>query len=333
MGIYLGHISALEYWRSNRRPLPLGASTLDRATPLVPAASVGLQTSYAQAAAPSAQEIEDLSLRGIAPHLSEPVHALLPSSRHVHKLKAASCHICSPKGLPAGAFVDIGGGNAVASPELTLLLLAQTHSPASLLKVAFEFCGSHVPAFGSWATQYKLHALTNAERIASFLGNTSRHRGMHALDSVLPYLLDGSASPRETAIALLLCLPEHLGGYGICLPKLNHRVNMPSKARKASSGSFYVLDLYWPQYAFAIEYDSDEFHEIRPSITHDAAKRNALSYMGITVATVTNEQVKSWDAFDKVAHLVAKATEKRIRSRAQRYNLYDRREALRRELL
>lgn len=138
-------------------------------------------------------------------------------------------------------------------------------------------------------------------------------RGSKKAKRAIRYLLDNSASPMETKLAILLTLPYLLGGYGFIAPELNSRI-IPSKTVKRSvSKTFYSCDLYWPDYYLAVEYDSAQHHSGSEQINSDAKKKNALTLMGITVITVTKQQLYNGTEFEKVARVIANCLGKRLK--------------------
>jgi len=324
--------SAFEYWRDHRGVLPLGASTLDTAVPAQRSGYADRSGRFARIEPPAAESLEDLRVRGMAPHLTAPINVMAPSAARARRLDGAVCHVFGAR-VPKGAILDPGTGYCVSSPEFAFLQLASELPFAKLVEAGCEMCGSYAPAPDGSSTRYKLRPLTSVAMIEAFLVQTEGCKGVKVARRALRCVMDKAASPRETAVALLLSLPERHGGYGIKKPQLNYRIDIPSRAKKATRGDFYICDLYWPEHRLAVEYDSAEFHELRASVTRDAVKRNALSYLGVQVVTVTNDQVKGFDDFDKVAHVVARATGKAIRSRAAGYDVEVQRANLREMLL
>jgi len=116
----------------------------------------------------------------------------------------------------------------------------------------------------------------------------------------------------ETKLSMLLTLPYKLGGYGLPRPELNSRIIPLQSARKSSSKKYYSCDLYWPEYELAVEYDSTLFHTGSERIADDSKKRNALALMGVTVITVTKQQLYSSVEFEKVAKVLANCLDKRL---------------------
>jgi very-short-patch-repair endonuclease len=116
----------------------------------------------------------------------------------------------------------------------------------------------------------------------------------------------------ETALSMMLTLPHMLGGYGIPAPKLNARILLAKTAKRNASRSYYVCDLFWPDYNLAVEYDSDEFHTGAERIANDSKRRNSLASVGITVITVTKRQIYSTTELAKTARLICGNLEKRL---------------------
>jgi len=218
---------------------------------------------------------------------------------------------------PVGCFMDAKDGLKVSSPEFCFLQMAGYLPLAGLVELGYEFCGTYsmpiegdaeVPARGF----YHRGPLTSMKKISAFIARMPDFRGRKKAARALRYLLDGSASPMETKLAMFLVLPYKLGGFGLPAPELNARV-VPSKtAGKSSNKVFYVCDLFWQDHNLAVEYDSDQFHTGSEHIADDSRKRNALASMGVTVITVTTRQLYDSREFEKAAHVIANRLGKRL---------------------
>lgn len=81
----------------------------------------------------------------------------------------------------------------------------------------------------------------------------------------------------ETLLALLLYLPNNLGGYGLKKPKLNYRVDAPASLRELADRSYCLCDLCWPEANLAVEYDSRLHHSEpgRQAAMRDGAARSS----------------------------------------------------------
>ena len=127
--------------------------------------------------------------------------------------------------------------------------------------------------------------------------------------------LDGSASPMETALALLLTMPVELGGFGRKKPLLNVAI-AASVLEDAIRGRDSVTpDMLWPEKKVALEYDSSEFHARKgvQQAERDAARSNTLSLMGYRVLRATTRGVSSLPGVALLARQIAFLLEEPLR--------------------
>lgn len=214
--------------------------------------------------------------------------------------------------LPDGSVADAGMGFLVSTPEFCFLQLASRLSLAHLMQVGFELCGTYALAEDGPAKQRK-EPLTSVGELKSFIESAPNAYGRAKALRAVRYLMDGSASPMETVLAMLLCLPYKLGGYAIPRPALNYRVDVPPSMRKLADRSFCVCDLCWPAAKLSVEYDSKRYHTDPERQDSDARRRNMLIALGYTVVTASWNQVTDGGAFNRLAQQVAKRTGKRLR--------------------
>ena len=225
-------------------------------------------------------------------------------------------HVFTGK-TPAGCFINADDNLFISSPEFCFLQMANQLTFARLIELGYELCGTYsmpdardlnVPERGF----YLRPPLTSTKKLVAFMSRMQGVKGHRKAMRALHYLIDGSASPMETKISIILTLPYRLGGFGLTRPELNSRV-VPGKTAKLSSGkTSYVCDLFWQDHDLAVEYDSAFFHEGRVQIDDDSKKRNALAAMGVMVITVTKQQLYSRAEFEKVARVIAKYLGKRL---------------------
>ena len=139
----------------------------------------------------------------------------------------------------------------------------------------------------------------------------------------------------ETALALLLCLPVSLGGYGLPRPVMNMRIDAAEYGRDMAGSlrvpRFFRGDLCWPEAKLCVEYDSDAHHTGSERIAHDSWRRGELELTGFMVVTVTRRQLYDRVAMDRLVRLLAKRLGFRVRRREEGYE--ERHRSLRRMLL
>ena len=230
------------------------------------------------------------------------------------------CHV-SQSPLPERCIIDVGGGLSVVSPEYCLFQLANKLPFSRVVQLGLELCGGYTLA--AHKTGFKdpeaakrgfvdRPPLTSKEKLASTLARSAGTFDQRRLTRALHYIENGSSSPRETILYLLLVLPYRYGGYGFSVPELNPELTPVRGARKSASKEHFKGDLYWPEHKLDVEYDSTAHHDKEVDRARDAAKRNSLQAMGITVISVTNEQLCSTGEFERLAQQLAIHFDRRL---------------------
>lgn len=299
MDILVSHTSALSYWRT------VGSAFLKDGR------SRRAATRRARVAAASKEKPR------LAGGGRRPAGCTLPLEVLVgdRDARTTTAHVSSSmwgSALPEGSFVDAGEGLLVSTPEFCFLQMAGRLTLVQLVLLGCELCGTYVLA--DQGPAYRRDApLTSASKLRSFAERACGAYGRKAALRAARYVLDGSASPMETVLALLLSLPNNLGGYGICRPKLNHSVDIPRSLRKVADRSYCECDLCWPDRGLCLEYDSRLYHTDPERQESDARRRSTLASLGLTVVTVSRGQVMDSAALNRLAHQVAKLTGKRLR--------------------
>ena len=295
MELFITHKSALEYWRLH------GMTQIDR--------NHRHRRKNAPAEIPRFKELKLRDVRG----LTYPLEITVRARESIKKSKMIRAHVFS-RDLPEGSIIDVGNGLYVASPELCYYQVTGKLSLPRILQLALEFCGSYsLPANNTVRSDpsfmdkgfIERPALTSKEKLTAFYSQMRNSINQRQTSRSLRFISNGSASPMETALTILLTLPYHYGGYGFDLPELNTPITPVKAALQNSSKSYYRCDLYWRKLRLAMEYDSDRFHSGSEQIARDSMKRNSLQAMGVTVITVTKQQVNSTFEFERIARQLA----------------------------
>ena len=129
----------------------------------------------------------------------------------------------------------------------------------------------------------------------------------------LRFIAPGSASPMETCMVMLLCLPLRLGGYNLPKPQMNREVRPKRRGRLAPGDRQCFCDLVWHAARVALEYDSSEFHGPRQA-ADDARRRSVLLNRGFTVVSVTSGSARNLIELDRVAQILRTRLGVRLRS-------------------
>lgn len=216
--------------------------------------------------------------------------------------------------FPDRSFYRLDDGLYVASPELCLLQLATKLSEPQAVKLALEMCGSYaIDVHDEQMGFCKRPPLTSASKLQAYANRLHKQNGGAKSLHHLRYVADNSASPRETALCMLLCMPPRFGGYGLALPELNKRIELSPSAQLVLGNRYFECDLYWVDKRVAVEYDSAQYHTAQEKQERDAIRRNLLEDAGVRVITATRQQVSDEGQFDKLARQIARAVGKRLR--------------------
>lgn len=172
--------------------------------------------------------------------------------------------------------------------------------------LGFELCGSYALAKDEPGFRART-PLTNVARLAAFVAALGSFKGVKNARAAISFLIDGAASPMESVLVALLCAPPRLGGYGLPLPQLNARIELPAVARSMTRSAYFSCDVLWPEAQLAVEYDSTLFHTGAERIAADSERRNALAHLGIDVVSVTCDQLIDPLRMDRVVRLLRKA--------------------------
>ena len=262
------------------------------------------------------ESVEAMGLAGV------PVHLATDRGSLQGKASGIQLHEVCPQKLPPRSFVPVGNGIASASPELCFVQLATTVPFVSLVSVGYELCGSYSLAIGTERGFLDRAPLTSTDALEAYLSQIPGMRGATAARQALSYVLDASASPMETALAMLLTLPTSHGGYGFELPKMNGAVAVPEALQGRIGASVLHCDLLWEEQGVVMEYDSDRYHTGPERIERDAQRKNNLRLLGYEVLVATRRQVVDAYRFEGVAELLAQCLGRRLRIRR---NDFDRR--------
>jgi hypothetical protein len=291
---FISHKSAFEFWRDSLGREALAHKSVRGSSPPIKPSD--------------ARKLREENPQG----LSKPLHVLVGSGNARKAAQGLHCHVGLGR-FPAGSFLQVTSEYAVCSPELCFVQMAGELSLVELVSLGYEFCGT-----------YRLGNRVDAERgfrddvphtsvvkLGSFIAKCAGHKGVKKAQRALRYIADGSASPMETVLTMLLCLPYQLGGYGFPLPQLNLAVDIQGSARNAGRKARYYCDLYWAKGQVDVEYDSDAYHVGSERIAKDALRRNALASAGITVMTVSKRQIDNTAELRETAERLSKLLGKR----------------------
>lgn len=328
MAIYVQGLSALAYYRNG------GSATDAERTPS--------RVRSLKDATSSRTEIVSAGIwrLGIGePTEERPLEVLLHDASQRTRSRAVRARVWTSS-LPSTAFRTLRKDMYVSSPEFVFLQLANRLDLPDLIALGMELCGTYrrnveVPRLGGEAvtlsTAYHQPPLSSPQRLRGFVSSMKSAPGQPKALKALDYVLPNSASPMETALYLLLCLPRRMGGYALPKPELNPPIVFSKSGRKYTLRFAAKPDLYWRKARLDLEYDSNEFHD-ESTRAIESMRQKALERMGIEVIGLTPDELFSTNLFHATAMRIARRLKRRIRSEREG-NFSNARFALRQTLL
>ena len=245
----------------------------------------------------------------------------------VNRVQGFSFHVLG-EALCAGSFAQVRDQLMVASPELCFLQASATEKLLPLIELGMELCGSY--SLNSMAKRGfdSAPCLASASSLRSMLDAAGGRRGVAIARRALSFIEDGSASPRETELYLMLCLPQSKGGYGMPRPALNWDVNFGKRVRPLDTKEKAVADMCWPDCKVIAEYDGGEDHLGAEDVVADKSRRSMLAALGYRTIVFTKEDVCSAEALNRRVGQLCRALGVRLRCHAGERGL-EKRERLR----
>lgn len=305
--IVIGFESALEFWRRVRIENP--AWTRELLGELYPDELLASFDNESLAA--------DSSLRPL-----ELPHAPFPYAQHAAKVlgfdgpidvvvgrqssrrrsSLLNCRVWNGT-IADGLIARVEQGVYLCSPELVVAQLASSYGLYRALALAMELCGSYaMTADGN--CEWDMGPLTSRDRILRAIELSDRFGGKDLARQASFYCMDGSASPMETNLSIMLSLPRKLGGWGCGKPLLNERIELNGPASRECARSYLVADLLFERAGIDVEYQGREWHTNQEDRSSDEARQNALLMMGMSCLFVSGEQIHSEERLDGIAETI-----------------------------
>ena len=230
--IFVGFSSALDYWRAQSACVAQGSSPRVDRVPLtraIPKPGVTLSSErFAEF---------DHSQWGMV----APIEVVVADFEARRRVAGTIQRVWHAPG--SGAFYKIAKGVYVSSPEALFAQMATRLSQVDLVLLGYELCGAYSLARQTERGFVDRAPLATVDSLSRFIDRIPSEYGMKKARRALRFVANGSASPMETNVAMLLCLPTVVGGFGFELPQMNYRIEIASPAARTIKTKSLRLDL------------------------------------------------------------------------------------------
>ena len=140
-------------------------------------------------------------------------------------------------------------------------------------------------------------------------------RGVAPLRHVLGNVIDGSASPLETEVLLMLCGSKWIGGEGWEEPWVNRRLDFPSNIRALSGQGYAIPDQMWLDRGIIFECQGKAFHADEQGFEVRNGRRAGLEALGFEVREINDAQVRNLEIWDAMLEGFSRAFDMPLRKR------------------
>jgi len=250
------------------------------------------------------------------------LHLLVGKDTKKRHAKGVVCHT-APQELPPGCLLKLRDGVLVASIGLALVSASRHLDDLTLLRLCYELCADYeiielpeegLPSEGgdichdTYGYRQRTRLIGIADLRAS-VETVAFLRGAKRVLDLLDYVAEGSASPRETDVAMYVWCPHRLGGYAFPMVGMNQECATEDGPRRN--------DLLVDKHA-GVEYDSDAEHAGARKNSADSARKKLLELAGRKVVSLTNDEVKSPKLFFNSMRLLGRYTGRTVRPPSKR---------------
>lgn len=265
-------------------------------------------------------------------------HCVVPGAKDRREIQQGHCHVYGEamqvifvRRLMKESLL------CVVPPEVLFLQMAGTLSLIELVKLGYELCGryslsaSNRSIDGLARKSIPRKPLTTATELATYVYGAEHSRSVRKARMAVRYIVDGSASPKETELCMLLVMPRRMGGYGFDKPLISHSSDVLSRMVSFAPSSD-VCSLLWCKARVAVEY-----RDALPSGEYceggmERSRRGKPNSLGFKVVNVTDWHIGEAENLDKIAKAVALKQGKCLRKDA-RYDFAARQTSLRKQIL
>lgn len=319
--VVISHGSALLVWRRIHmdalacRDVPRATATWD--TPPRRHAMADAVAGAARAGHVGRAEVEGILSRLGIP---APLHVLEGNPALEPRTSLAHCHK-SRRPLDARLLHELDRGVLVCAPTLALRQLACALGLVDIALIAYELCGSYALAHdvddGFVRDLAPVSSAAGLCGLVPLLPWSAQDRESRRVRTALNAVVDGSASPMESRLALMLFLPRAFGGFGLPKARLNRPIPVHGKATFYTRRQTVVPDMCWPEGHLVLEYLGGH-HDDPGRAAQDSERDNALAAMGHGVIDVTKREARDLDVLSVIAEDVCRATNSRQRPASSR---------------
>lgn len=235
--------------------------------------------------------------------LPTPLDILVPTHGRTFKSDLVTCHLCTHD-VPVGGFRRLTDHIYIASPELTFVQMGTLLTDVQLALIGMMLCGEYAIAPNQSRSLIDRRPLTTLENLRAMVDACNGIRGVTVARRALNMCMEGSRSPRESLLFLLLCHNRSMGSYELARPDINRSIDLSPAGASIVGVSQLAPDLCWFDRRTLMEYDSWDNHNTARKLADDDLRMEAFRLSGWNAITLRTQNVNYPDRFDVMVRSV-----------------------------
>ena len=214
--------------------------------------------------------------------------------------------------------IDSDREGSIVCPELVFLELASKLDLIGTIAVGYALCSAYYldsSARGGVSLRKDAEQLTSISKLKSFIDKNAGKNGSRRARVALRYIHNAARSPREIALAMLLCLPRKYGGFNLGDVHLNVPMKIPVSGKNRFVTRIPDLQITaegrdGKSHSLALDYDPISTHGGR-EIKDLSRKNQIIAADKFPHLSVTKENVNSFSSACEIAWQIQRVLKKR----------------------
>lgn len=222
-----------------------------------------------------------------------PLHVVVADAGERPNSSALEGHVYKGP-LGSAGLHGLGGGVYVCQPAPMIVQLASGMNVLDLAILICELCGTYgLLQDGNFDSD--LQPVTSTAELKAYAAAVKalKVRGAVKALEAMELAADGSASPRESEVAVFFSANRRKGGAGLSGFAMNEKVEVPKELAPLISAKYLKPDYLWEERRLVVEYDSNEHHLSPIEKMRDEKRRRILERMGYKVLSLTAQTLRS----------------------------------------
>lgn len=186
--------------------------------------------------------------------------------------------------------------------------MSNLSATAELMGLGCELCGTYSFEPGhDGGCGFGLDPLATSSEVSSYLAASGGRHGAKLARRAAKMILDGSASPMESILGLMLSNPPRYGGVSLTFGALNRPIDLSNDPRGLLMHRSMRPDIRFDRFGISLEYNGRDSHAQERSMRDDKLRIEDYSTMGDTLFILRSEDLRDTSSLERTLARIANA--------------------------